>query len=260
MHTIFTVTLMHDRYLSGTSDTELEDFHWYQSSALFNNKLSEGPIHRSDRAAVWATAALLGCISFHHNQAKTAADAWPLSPPSPTDLNWLRMSEGKKEIWKIAESLKYDSVFWPLSPDCTFPDISFTGSERDVLPPGFIMLYNLGSTSTAENNPYHAPASALAQVLDLECNYATILKFMTFVGRMCPGFKQLMEHKDARALLLMAYWYAKVCRSQHWLLWRRTMLECQAICIYLERYYSGNTSIQELLQFPRTRCGLVSDT
>lgn len=260
MHTIFTVTLMHDRYLSGTSDTKLEDFHWYQSSTLFNNKLSEGPVHPSDRAAVWTTAALLGCISLHHNKAKTPEDTWPLSPPSSTDLTWLRMSEGKKEIWKIAEALKYDSVFWPLSPDYTFPDISFTGSELDNLPPGFIQLYNLGPTSTVENNPFHAPASALAQVLDLECSYATVLKFMTVVGRMCSGYKQLIEHKDPCALLLMAYWYAKVCRSEYWLLWRRTMLECQAICIYLERYHSRDTSIQELLQFPKRMCGLITET
>lgn len=251
---------MHDRYLSGTSDTKLVDFHWYRSSALFNEKLSEAPIDSSDRAAVWATAALLGCISFHHNEAKTPEDSWPLSPPSPMDLSWLRMSEGKKEIWKIAESLKDDSVFWSLSPDYTFPDISFTGSELDALPPVFIKLYTLGPTSTAENNPYHAPASALAQVLDLECNYATILKFMTFVGRMCPAFKQLIEPKDPRALLLVAYWYAKVCRSQHWLLWQRTMVECQAICIYLERYHSRDTSVQELLQFPKTMCGLTAET
>jgi hypothetical protein len=43
---------------------------------------------------------------------------------------------------------------------------------------------------------------------------------------------------------------------------RRATLECQAICLYLERY-STDGKILELLEFPRTRCGLgalLSDT
>jgi hypothetical protein len=63
---------------------------------------------------------------------------------------------------------------------------------------------------------------------------------------MQPHFKGLLERKDPRALLLLAYWYAKVSGSLWWMT-RLAKLECQATCLYLERHYARETAIQELL-------------
>jgi hypothetical protein len=105
MHAVLSLTLMHDRHLSTEANTALsptEAFHWYQGIALFSNKLA-GPIHPSERDALWATSAFLGTTAFYYIEAKTPEEAWPLKPPSSLDLNWLRMSAGKEEIWKITQ-------------------------------------------------------------------------------------------------------------------------------------------------------------
>jgi hypothetical protein len=64
-----------------------------------------------------------------------------------------------------------------------------------------------------------------------------------------------LEAKDHRALLLLAYWFAKVCNTSVWWLDRRATLECQAICLYLERY-STDVVVHDLLEFPRAKCGI----
>ena len=262
MHAILALTLMHDRYLSVPSDTKQstsEAFHWYQATALFNSKLSKS-IQPSERAALWTTAALLGLMAFCHIEAETPEEAWPLKPPSSPDLEWLRMIDGKMEIWKITQPLRADSVFQALAPAQAndFLPTPLTGPQRDALPSEFVELYGLHATSIADHNPYYAAASALAHSLDIDSIPSTILNFWSFTSHMHPDYKRLLEHKDPRALLLLACWYAKVCQSRHWCIWRRAALECQAICMYLERYHPYETSIQKLLQFPSMICDIVA--
>ena len=234
MHAVLTLTLMHDRYLSTPLDTRRsnpETFHWYRGIALFNSKLS-GSIQPSDRDALWATTILFGTIAFFHIEAKTPEEAWPLKPPSPLDLNWLRMSDGKKEIWKLTQPWRVDSVFRPLvleHMNYVPPPSSVIGLE--ALPSEFLKFYSLDTMSTTANNPYHAAVSALAQTLHSNCKYSILMSFLSFISHMHSDYKRLLELKDPGALLLLAYWYAKVCQCQYWALWRRAELECQAICI-----------------------------
>lgn len=262
MYVVLTLTLMHDRSLSAFPNTKqsiAETFYWHQGTVLFNSKLSK-PIQPSERDALWVTAALLGTIAFSCIEATTPEEAWPLKPPSPLDLDWLRMSDGKKEIWKIADPLRADSVFRPVGQEHQkdlLPTYS-TVPELEALPSELIKLYGFDATSTTDNDPYYAAASALAPLMNIECNHSTILKFLSFISYVHPDYKRLLERKDPRALLLLAYWYAKVSQYQQWWIWRRAVLECQATCIYLEKHHGNETNIQKLLQFPRMMCGLVA--
>src|ERR1700722_20036258 len=252
MDAILTLTLMHDRHLSPVSNTKLsttEAYHWYQATCSFNKQLSR-PLQAEQQAAIWTTAALLGTITFCHIEARTPEEAWPLKLPSSSDLDWLRMSDGKKEVWKLTQPLKDDPVFQALVVVHTgdlLPAPS-TRPELKALPLDFISLYGLDATSTTDNNPYHAAAASLAQVLDIDRPITTILSFLTLISAMCPDYKRLLERNDPRALLLLAYWYGKVCQLQVWWLQRRAVLEGQAICMYLERYYRHEINIQTLLQ------------
>lgn len=73
------------------------------------------------------------------------------------------MSEGKKEIWGIAQPLRADSVFQALAIEQTnFLPNSSTEPGLEALPSGSIKLYGLDAMPIADNNPYHAAASALA--------------------------------------------------------------------------------------------------
>lgn len=252
MHSMLALTLMHDRALSklNTPLSTTEAFHWYRSVMLFNTKLA-GPVQPSDRDPLWATAMCLGIISFYFLEAERPQEAWPLKLPSATDLNWLKMTDGKKALWSVAGSPPGGSLF-----DTPFPEESLLpsipGSRLETLPSEFIKLYDLENPLTDDENPYRAVATPLIQSLYTESILHIIVGFLTFIGNMRPDFKQLLEQKDPRALLLLAYWYAKVCQFDLWWMSRRAMLEGQAICMYLERYYGYQADIMKLLEFPKT--------
>ncbi len=252
---------MHDRYLSGVPNTKLstiEAFHWYQGIALFNSKIA-GPIQASERDAVYATAVCLGVIAFFYIEAQTPEEAWPLKPPSPLDLNWLSLSDGKKELSKVTQPRGEKSAFQMMLPfENTKPKSTAPIPGLEALPLEFIRLCCLDASSISDNNPYHAAASALAKSLHSDCKITTILSFLAFIGSMLPAFKRLLKQKDPCALLLLAYWFAKMCQIRHWWIMGRAALEGQAICIYLQRYHGDIKDIQTLLVFPRMMCGVVA--
>ncbi|MCJ1370773.1 hypothetical protein MMC20_001986 [Loxospora ochrophaea] len=262
MHVVMTITAKHDRYLSASpnsKETAVEAYHMYQAASGLNQVLS-APVQPSDRDAIWATAVMLGVLELASADASSPEESWPLKPSSPSDLQWLRVSDGKKVVWKIANPFRPDSIFHNLSDDWEehFKAVApaITPSIERLLSQ-FADLCHLDGLSTAANSPYYSPVHNLANLLPIDCNPTTILSFMCFLSDIDNAFTGLLERKDPRALLLLAYWYAKVC-DYHWYIARRATIECKAICIYLEKYYACDGAIQELLHFPKKSCGLIS--
>jgi hypothetical protein len=192
-------------------------------------------------------------MSFAFIDAETPEEAWPLASPSSLDLNWLKLSDGKKEIWSIVQPFRSDCVFQPLALEFTTFLPTPKGPGIETLPAQLLSLFDLDATSTSENNPYYEAASMLARSFNIEDEFTSTTNFFAFVRQMSPDFKQLLERKDTRALLMLAYFYTQVCQYRHWWL-KRTLLECQAICIYLERIRRHEPEIQALLRFPKMSC------
>ncbi|KAK3718917.1 hypothetical protein LTR37_004833 [Vermiconidia calcicola] len=235
-------------------------FHHYHGTALFNRLLSQ-PLEYSHRDPLWGTAALLGCITIASIEARTTEEAWPLKPSSPEDLDWLRMSDGKKEVWKIVDPLREDSVWRhaldysanndPLPYDHRVP-------ELDLLYPWLIKIYDFDPSSSEHNeDPYYTAASILVRLLELDCNHSTIMYFLSFLGHMDVRFRQLLHDKDPKALLLLSWWYGKMCQYNVWWQSRRMVLEGQAICLYLERNHADDPDVLRLLSYPKMMTGLV---
>ena len=243
---MLTLTIMHDRHLDDESTSKQSTamaFHWSRGAALLNDRLSAG-IESSERDALWACAGLLGALAFSSIHARTPEEAWPLRRSLSSDLDWLKMIEGKKEIWRIADPMRPDSVFHSMVPN--FLQHASPISDRShlqKLPPELIQLCRLDDASMQDDNPYVACASFLAQTVTVECSTYNIGMFLSFFGCVHPEYKRLLGQKDPCALLLLAYWYAKVCQCRLWWIWRRAFLECQAICSYLRMYYGDNTNI-----------------
>lgn len=254
-----TMTARHDRYLSDSptlEETPIENYHLHKSAALFNQKLWT-PMQSSDCDAVWATAIILGTVAMSSVRASTIEEAWPLKPASASDLQWLKISDGKKAIWNITAPFRPESVFHVVAKEykTDFQDFILSESNTQGLPPELFTLCNINDLSTPQNNPYHSAVNTLVTLQNIECNHSTILKFLFFITYLHADFINLLELKDPRALLLLAFWYARVCHYQWWIS-RRAMLECKAICIYLQRYHAYDTVIQELLRVPKMGCGL----
>ena len=262
MHIIQTITEIHDRHLSSSfsrpSTTEL--YHWSQGIALFNRKLSS-PVRPHDHDPLVLTAAFLSTAAFSRIAASSPEEAWPLRQSEPLDLKWLNIYHGKAIIRNMMVPSRTNSFFQALSQSTHlrtgFLDCPTSESGIWVMPPAFIRLYDLGNSSTAEKNPYHAPIEALIPLLHIESDQSNIPQFFLFANTIRNCFRDLLERKDPRALLLLSYWYATICRSLWWMT-RRATLECHAICMYLERHHNGDKELMGLLQYPKVRSGLVT--
>jgi hypothetical protein len=261
MHVVLAMTIMHDRYLSGFAETPqsvTEAYHHYEGIKLFHRALSK-PIKPSEKDALWASAALLSVLSFASIDARTYEEAWPLKAPSVSDLDWLRMTDGKKAVWKLADPMRRGSVIreaWT-SQQSEAPHSTQEPKLRSC--PIFLELYDLDEDLAGEDNPYCQAVSLLMPLLEIECNHSTIAKFLSFIGHNSAEYRRLLGLKDPQALLLLAYWYGKLCQYDQWWNKPRAVLECRAICVYLERYHSHETRIQMLSHFPKAMCGLGAE-
>jgi len=264
MHMALTIAAIHDRYLSDPPQrlrTYAEIWHWTQASGLFNQALSN-PLNDEDLDAIWAAAALLGVIVYSSTDATTAEESWPLKCSSGDgELEWLRICDGKKTIWKLTNpSSRPGSRFFCVTTEpqmrneYLFPEAPGPGAEG--IPSDLAQLCEVNAYSNRENNPYHEVLHALAPLLDMEITRASGPRFFSLLHFLSPSFRTLLETKDPRALLIFALWYGTICTSGMWWVDRRAKLECQAICIYLERYHWTHEAVMRLLQGAKIRCGL----
>ncbi|MCJ1379777.1 hypothetical protein MMC17_002880 [Xylographa soralifera] len=261
MHAVQATTAIHDRFLYASPDAPLtttELYHLSQAAALFNRKLSE-PIKPSERDALWITAVLLGSTTFAQIEASKPEEAWPLASSKPSDLEWLQISSCKEAVWNLTNPLRPDGIFHMIADEYhnEYLAPAAVTSEIEGIPPLFLQLYGLDTLSTADNSPYFSAVYTIANLLRIEGDCLSNTRYLSFIGHMKPDFKRLVELKDSRALLIMAYWYAMGIHLTWWIQ-RRAQMECQATCLYLERYYTDETLIQDLLRFPKIKCGLMT--
>ncbi|KAK5657497.1 hypothetical protein OQA88_3069 [Cercophora sp. LCS_1] len=249
VHMVLAVTLIHDLHHGRVFDRKKAAmalaFHFSHGTTLFNRKLS-GPVEATEANALWLAAALTATKAFADVRGSSVEGTWPLSPPSFDDLDWLKLTGGKQAVLNICAPTEAAKTFKGF-----LQPTSRVGPEILNLPPLFIELYGLDEHSTPANNPYHAAATVLAQIMPLEIERPNAAKFLSFAGFPDPRYVCLLEARDPLAMLLLAYWYAKVFTADQWWLWRRARLEGPAICRFLEREFKGNPDLLLLLAFPR---------
>jgi hypothetical protein len=217
--------------------------HWTKGVTLFNKQLST-PLHPDDRDAVWAAASMLGVITFASVEDPTLEDTWPLASSGSAEPEWLKMGQGKAVLASLAQPDRPGSIFHGLF--STFPTIEHS---LDNVPSSFIKLYELDAFP-AKSSPYAIPLIHIFAPLSMECPSSSMTVFYAFNSCMQSELGRLVVEKDSRALLLMAYWYSKICMGQWWLR-RRALIEGRATCTYLARYCAHDPKIQDLLKVPR---------
>lgn len=256
MRIILAVTATHDRYLLAAPDNNTrsvaEVYHGAQGAALLSEKLSS-PILHQDRDALWSSAAMLGIASISSIEASSPAEAWPLKPNDPSDLDWLNLSVGKKAIWRVTNPLRPDSIFYPLADEYTQSMKRPPLRDLSELAPDFIALCSLDEPLAYSRNPYYSAVSILSDLWGSINTREMTGRYISFLGLMSREFKSLLDCKDPRALLIFAYWYALLLNSV-WFMTKRARLECQSICLYLERYHADDDEIQRMLQVPKGKC------
>lgn len=172
------------------------------------------------------------------------------------------MSDGKKAVWAIANPLRPGSSFRHVSNghgELFRPMLEprdFSREERVAMTRDFSDFFDLGPDAVDQSaNPYYTTAMGLARLLHVTCDGNNITEFFGFMMHMPPALKDLLARKDAKALLMVAYWYAKLYRYQWWL-YRRGLMEGQAICMFLDKYHGGDSRLQRMLVWPKMEFGL----
>ncbi|PYH88703.1 hypothetical protein BO71DRAFT_403637 [Aspergillus ellipticus CBS 707.79] len=255
MHALTALVLLHDRQLETPSGLELslaESNHWHRALVGFNRKLAQ-PYCPEDKGAMLSTATILWFLIFGDVKALTVEENWPLKSTPPS---WLSVNGGKAEVWRSMPSSPTDSIAAVLSPVEVGP--SYTGSlvqlDMSNVPPEFGRLYQLDTAypSSADGSPYYTAAIGVARALYHDQSIIDIvLGFVACCSTMDSRFRSLLLARDARALLLLACWYAKIRGLGVWWMARRALLEGEAICFYLERHFPGNADIQKVMMHVR---------
>lgn len=263
LHIFLTVTLMHNRQLQPRPNKERDRaiaFHWMEGASLLNESLSNPvePEQRDplERDALWACAGVLGALSWSCIEGTSPEDIWPFQAmKAPSEMangpDWLKMTGGKKAIWKIANPTRPDSVFAPVANDFMNyiepNDFEYTERPLPYLSKEILEVCELdeNSSTTANFNPYFIAAKILSQLVHVSPNDATIGIFMSFFGRMETQFRHLIELRDKGALLLLAYWFAKMCSHKQWWMEKRAPLQCQAICLYLVKEHGYDPRVRK---------------
>ncbi|KAF4339675.1 sterol regulatory element binding, partial [Fusarium beomiforme] len=226
MHVFAALALLHDQYLNPcqtSSHRTALAFHWYQATALFHRRLmaagsmaDTSKLSGSERDSLWTSGALLGAASMALLDAEDVYGVWPLKKSDSLDLDWLKMSDGKKVVWMIADPTRKESIFHPLLSEWDgMPDGS-KAIPPDTLPSIFYDVFDIGPSSTARDNPYHVAVSLLVQLLPRKINNNTAIQFLTFLTQLDPRYRKLLEEKDPKALVLLAWWYTKAAAHSSW--------------------------------------------
>ncbi|EXJ85747.1 hypothetical protein A1O1_06115 [Capronia coronata CBS 617.96] len=265
MHLVQSLTAAHDRFLSGAAlskRTATEVYHMSQGVRAFQYKLSR-PIRDQDRDAVFVAASIVGVLTFAI-EASSIEQVWPLGEG---DFAWLNISEGKKAVWQVANPLREDSVWRGLGR--LYARNTFAMSKSPKQRPS-VFGHLCGDDDAVESeesdgasspvsmpfNPYRKTALILTELLDLDCDDSTWNKFLAFIAQVDPCYKVLLQAKDPWAMLMLAYWFVKICRAPWWIA-TRAIIQGQAICLYLERYHADDARLQEAIQYPRKELDLA---
>ncbi|KAL1595092.1 hypothetical protein SLS60_009779 [Paraconiothyrium brasiliense] len=263
MHMVLSLTLLHDAHLCTTPSSNLTLSlqkaaltHWNTATTLFNALLSR-PIAPSHRDAIWATGALLGTASMAYIESSDPHSAWPLKRPDPNDLNWLKLSEGKRAVWQIADPSRPESIFHALGKSMNHLQQPEWVLHPDLasVPERLARLFDIKAGDSVESNIYYLPLLCVQRTQALTLTQELVLPFIRFLLYMTPAFRGLLEVKDPRAMLLLLWWFRRVegGNADLWWMTRRAKIEGRAIEIWLERWYGGEEGL--LRMFERVRGG-----
>lgn len=252
MHLIQAVTACHDRYLEGASFTEpspKESYNLNLGLVLYQHKLTH-TLRPTDRDALFVAASLTGIASFASIQARTVEESWPLRG---TDLNWLHLSSGKHAVVELVDPLGKESMWSVLVQ--TIQENYLSKSEEESRCTIFDHLRDCTDPPISPSeNPYQDFVDMLAPLLELDCdkNENNWVRLFLVLMQVPPAYTGLVQQKDSWAMLMLAYWYAKVCHGRWWLA-RRSILEGLAICVYIERNCPWDQRLQDAVIWPKTR-------
>ena len=254
--------LKHDMALSNKTELDPEDrtalaYHLFHGTALHSQKVAM--IARFDKLsndelnAVWLSASILCTAYYGYLESHDPHHVWPLrAGPMGTEQDCVRINLAKQGLWDVVKPLREGSPYQALGTDPATISLPPQGSPitKAVLPSSFLALFELDEKSPCETCPYYDVVCELSHLIPQVCDSFTFMRFLFFWHQMPKTFTKLLETKDPRALLIQAYFYAKVSVYHGTWISRRAIVVGRSISIYLRTFCGDNKAIQELVTFP----------
>lgn len=161
--------------------------------------------------------------------------------------------DGKKLVTQLTDPRRDESEFYHVAKEL---HVNITRVEEVVsrkpawksLPRGFYEFFELPKGS--DGNPYYAAAMAMVELFPLELCELNFLPHLSFVSILDFKFRILLGQRDERAMLMLLYWYAKICDRRLWWMWKQAWTEGLAVCEYLARAWAWKPELIELLTWP----------
>lgn len=243
---LISLTLMHDADIIGSSNpaaakrtkkTSLE--YWGIATKLFKNTLSK-PIKPHQRDAIWATGFVVGAASMWCVNSDKVEEVWPLKPRDSVDLGWLKLCDGKRVLWEIADPKRPDSIFHDALKDQNAYTIALPDWVREPeaiarIPPHLQRIFGVTSTSTIDDNVYLLTLMILSRLQNQRLTHATAQSFLQVIAFVTPELIRLLESKDPRAVFIIGWWFKMMDDGDLWWMVSRAKIEGHAIRIWLEK-------------------------
>ncbi|KAK2813656.1 hypothetical protein FQN50_000054 [Emmonsiellopsis sp. PD_5] len=227
-------------------------YHMSRSIQLYKSALNSH-ISQNNMDGIISTSMLVADFPFFEEDYSPCNSFVFSSDPSA--LNWVLMQSGLSHILpKIQPWLQNCIWFVPfMEAYSEYCEIDTTTPGVEGLHGELAELCEIDEESTAENNPYHSALRTFMSMVDIEVNRTTFIKLMFFLGNLKPSFTRLLQKREPRALLILAFWLGKMCEDPAGWIYPKLHMECLAICMYLD----GNQDqrITRLLEYPARKCG-----
>ncbi|BCR94306.1 Zn(II)2Cys6 transcription factor domain-containing protein [Aspergillus luchuensis] len=248
LHTIIAAATSHIRHLAsdGRVYTFTETYHWQQAITQYSREVTTiGP---KNTDSLISACLLLTIRSFSLDEYD------PLSSFVFSDdiasLSWLTLQGGLRHLIMATAQWKAGSMWWEVFMKSQNETVDLFEDERPgrvAIHPGLADLCGIDDTTTAETNPYHAPARILTGLLSLERGVRSFASYTGWMGRLLPQFFARLMEKDPPALILLSWWLGLMYGTNMYWVETRARSEITAITWYLGEGWD------EFMKFP-TEC------
>ena len=254
-YAILSLAASHLVFLSDRPDLRVHR-HLDRTLLSFRQTLSS-PITSAQVDAVLTSCVLLNSIVFSACDQRPS-ESWLFN--GTADLQWLKIQSGLRAIMFDIRHLLRQSSWAAMYTKDAESIRGRTGASFDAEPPGsesipedFMNVFDVKQSSNSCSTAYDSPLRSLIPLLTSDSSSNSLTQLMTVMHRFKPEFHQLIQSRDPRALLLLAYWLGLMCKVDLWWVSGRARSECFACCKYLDA--SGDDTIRGLLSFPAQCCG-----
>ncbi|OJD15682.1 hypothetical protein AJ78_04100 [Emergomyces pasteurianus Ep9510] len=256
MHALIAISRAHlNRLVPSCERSRSEEYHhWERAVALFQHETTL-PVSQHNMNAVISTCMMLSILAFTCDDTTTSS-SWIFSGNRQA-TNWLYVQGGLPTILSKYQGRANNNIWAPVINDADDHHGTFSDEKpgADGISSVFVELCEIDENSNEQNHPYHPPLRALANLQKIKPSSLTFTKLVTFVGKVKSGYRDLLQRKDPRALLILSYWFAMMCSVDQWWIQTRVRFECASICRFLE--HTSDDRIQQLLQVPARACGYL---